>query len=227
MTCYDLIKEKRWEEAVEQADKDFSETGNVLHLNNKVKVLLLIGEYSKAVDLAEELSKKSRTDNEVIYSGIGLWLLGEREKAIDKWKSGLDADYSDAAGGITIPSLLFFASIFMKSDSLMNEAKKRIEKIMKNKESQNFPGIIGLVLLGREDAVAVLEKEMALSGSDTMKNRKKCKILFYHLVILHRESKTDDFSKYLNEVIGTEAYLEPEYFLAFGLMKQDAIFDLA
>src|SRR5947209_1450522 len=44
-------------------------------------------------------------------AGVAQWCLNDRRTAVAQWRAGLHCDFADGAGGITIPLLLFFASV--------------------------------------------------------------------------------------------------------------------
>jgi hypothetical protein len=81
--------------------------------------------------------------------GVTLWWLRRSDEAIATWRLGLNAGYTDAAGGVILPSLLFFASIRTDDSALRKDARVLLRKRWRTKQARsNWPGPIAALLLG-------------------------------------------------------------------------------
>ena len=98
--------------------------------------------YDNVLELATELIRitNGRSDSEYILAGIASWLLDNYTESVEIWKKGLNTKYTDAAGGIVIPSLLYYAAVRLNDRNLEKEAIALLRKRCKSKGSLNFPG---------------------------------------------------------------------------------------
>ena len=142
ISCWNLIEQKRFEEACLKADEDYKTTKSEAHLFNKVIALLNLKKYEEALRLSLEFIKiaKVSSDSEYIQAGTAYWLLSNYDNAIKTWKNGLNAQYTDGAGGVEIPGLLYYAAVSLQDKSLEKEAISLLKKRFKTKHHLNYPG---------------------------------------------------------------------------------------
>src|SRR5580698_7696231 len=110
---WDLIKLGRFEEACQAADPEFAKNGRIGPLRNKIFALLHLSEYDECICLSRKIISldKHSADHDSIFLGVAYWLQSRHDFAVEAWRMGLDAQYTDAAGGVGIPLILRFASI--------------------------------------------------------------------------------------------------------------------
>jgi tetratricopeptide (TPR) repeat protein len=100
---WSLVKERRFDEALQEYSRRYRESGNVVDLTNMGIVLLNLGRFSDANQAFETVvGLKSDNDASYLWWGTTQWLLGKREDAIKTWKNGLNRNYTDAAGGVQL-----------------------------------------------------------------------------------------------------------------------------
>lgn len=93
------------------------------------------------------------------FLGTAKWCAGERRGAISEWQKGVDCDYSDMAGGITIPLHLYFASVTQPALADIDDAVKLLETRIRSPRGHRWPGIIASLVLGH------IDKPMALADA--------------------------------------------------------------
>ena len=125
MKLWDLILAGRYEEACLVADEEFRQTSTLPPLHAKLRVLLRLGRYRDAATLYDKILEMSppATRFDFILRGVMEWVEGREEAAIAAWQGSYKADWCDAAGGVTTPLLLFFASIKRSDQSLRKSSQ--------------------------------------------------------------------------------------------------------
>lgn len=175
---WQLVKNGKYNEACRVADDEFKVDSSVLPLRNKVFALLRLERYSDAVQLCEEIIMRQHgdSDSDFIFLGTSCWLAGRHDQAIAAWQAASDAKYTDAAGGVEICLLLFYASIKLGDCSLRRESESRLEVLCKQPEIGNWPGPIALFILRQLRESDLLS---AASNQPILKAKQECQAQFY------------------------------------------------
>jgi tetratricopeptide (TPR) repeat protein len=219
--CWDLIEQGRFEEACVKADNEFATTKSLLSLRNKVIALLNLEEFNKAIDLCEFLIKKEQGESEFDYkfAGTAFWLLGETARAVDMWKKGLETKYTDSAGGVEVPSLMFFAATALGNKILEIEAADILKKRWRSKRSVNWPGPIAGYLLGEIKEQEILE---GIDARPSIRAKQLCQALFYIAIVKMKNGEEDTCCEFLRQAVSlnTSSYQKQEYYLAKGELKK-------
>jgi len=213
ISCWSLIKQKKFEEACKKADEDYEESNDEHHLRNKTAALFNLKRYQEVLELSTELIRitEGRSDGDYISAGIANWLLNKPNDAVEIWKAGLNTKYTDAAGGVEIPSLMYYASVKLKDYNIEKEAVKLLKRRVRSKVSINFPGSIAGYILGKINEEELLNSYMSFPN---LRTRILCKSYFYIAVSYLKKGDKEAFYKNLQRCIENETYLEDEYFLA-------------
>ena len=151
---WELIKQGRFEEAIQRIDEMHAKTHDESPLRNKVLALLLLERYGEAKSLSEWLIVKTngRLERDFINSGIALWLLGDREHAVAQWQEAQRIKrYTDAAGGLMVPMLLNYGALRLNDAPLAGKSRKRIAECCHDDRAVNWPGPLGRFVLGDLD----------------------------------------------------------------------------
>ena len=122
--------------------------------------------------------------------GTAKWCSGRQEEAVLEWRGGLNVDYADVSGGITIPLHLHFAAA--NSDILsLDESERILREKFKIKDYIGYPALLALVALGDmevEEAILVAKK----TDPNGVKTH-QWKISFWHGVSLLASGNSEDF----------------------------------
>jgi hypothetical protein len=151
--------------------------------------------------------------------GAALWMAGREKEAVDTWLAGVEASlaglvrYADAAGGVTVGNLLFFAGVRRDDKSAIASASRLLRKRLRTKQSTAWPGPTSQYLLGRICESDVLA---AVSGVPVLRERELCQARFYSGV---QALSTGEPAAYFNAMreackLGRVSKLEAEYYLA-------------
>jgi hypothetical protein len=220
MTVWELIKIGKFHEACQKADEEFSANQDILPLRNKVFALLHLRKYEELTELSSELIKirNGETERDFVYSGIGYWALNEKQKAIEIWKQGESAKYTDAAGGIEIPIILYFAGIKLKDENLKKESLQKLKKLLKSKAAINWPAPIGTYIIDKITKEELLTKVVNI---DILRERQLCQAYFVIAIKELDKGNVDGYKQNLTECVnfGVKAYLESMYYIAKGELE--------
>ena len=177
MTIWELLKNGAFNEACIKADEDFKENQNVLSLRNKVYALFLLKKYKEATQLIEGIIKntKGESDSDYIFLGIAYWALNEKVEALNAWKAGKRSKYSDAAGGVELQIILFFAALKFKDNQLKSSSIKGLDKLLNSKNAINWPSPLGAFILGNITEDELLSK---ISNNSILRERNLCQVYF-------------------------------------------------
>jgi tetratricopeptide (TPR) repeat protein len=148
--------------------------------------------------------------------GVALWWLRRTDEAIAAWRGGLDAKYTDAAGGVELPSLLLFASIRTADPALEKDARGRLRKRWRTKQARSaWPGpVAGFLLgnIGEEEFLSVRPWANAV-----MDARRACQAHFWAGVQRLRASDQNGFLAGLLEAVSDD---DPEHSIAIRLESE-------
>lgn len=220
MDVWILITEDRFEEALEQADRQYEQTGDLSVLRNKLYALFQLERYEECIYLSKEIIslRNGETDSDFVFLGIAYWILGKELEAIGTWKEGENSKFTDGAGGIESQTLQYFASIKRSDKELQSQVLKKINKILKGKRSFNWPGAIGRYLSEGWDDEKLLSYVM---GIPILKERQLCQAYFAIAIKRLEEGSISEYQRNLeiSTSFGANAYLEKMYYLAKGELK--------
>jgi lipoprotein NlpI len=218
-SSWDLIELKKFKEACIKADEEYKSTNSVFHLRNKAIALLNLMKYDEVFNIASEIIKitNGKNDSDYIMAGIACWLQGKQKEAVDIWRDGLKTQYTDAAGGIEIPALMYYASVVSGDTNLEKEAISLLKKKYKSKAVANFPGSIAGYLLGKLSEPDLLNSYSSLPN---LKTRILCKSYFYIAASYLKLNDKNSYYKNLEKCTANQTYLEKEYFLAIAELNK-------
>lgn len=126
--------------------------------------------------------------------------------------------YKDAAGGMDLQVILYFASIKLGDDILKKETLKKIKKLLKSKRSLNWPGPMGHYILEDMGKDTLLS---SVSGVPILKDRQLCQAHFVVAIKELEKGEIEGYRKKLQDCIsyGSPSYLEQIYYLAKGELE--------
>lgn len=215
MSCWDFIKQKDFYGACKRADEEYAETKSEPSLRNKAIALLNLKKYDDVLDIADELIRitDGRSDSDYMLAGITNCLLDNYTEALEILKKGLNTKYTDAAGGVDVPALLYYVAVRLNNKKIEKEAITLLKKRCKSRVSLNYPGFIAGYILGRISEDELLN---SYASFETLKTRILCKAYFYIAVNNLKNGDEEMFYENLKKCVEKESYLEKEYFIAVG-----------
>lgn len=215
ISYWDLSQQKDFYGIYKKANEEYAETKSESSLRYKTGASLHLKRYQDVLENATELIKISngRTDTEYIWAGIANWFLGNYADAVEILKKGLKTKYTDAAGGVEIPALLYYVAIRSNDKKLEKEAITLLKKRCKSKVSLNYPGSIAGYILDRISDDELLN---SYASFKELKTRILCKAYFYIAVKNLKNGNEEMFYENLKNCIENGSYLENEYFIAIG-----------
>ncbi|MFL5245591.1 MAG: tetratricopeptide repeat protein [Gemmataceae bacterium] len=148
---WDLMKAGKYEAALRSFREELADDSSPRVLNNMGTTYLCMGDAEAAKRHFDKALNVSDESGDHASAGVARWLMNEREDAIVMWQNGLKCEFQDAAGGIEFPLLLFYAAVREPGLCSLQDAKRLVRKATKHAWASNWPGPIGLYLLGKID----------------------------------------------------------------------------
>lgn len=119
--------------------------------------LLELKRWPQAARTFEEAPDAAQSGTLLELAGAARWLAGEREAAVERWISALDAGYDGPAGRLKPPALLVYAGTRLGDDRYVLRGKRLLTKGWKPKVSRIWPGPVAGFLLGQVDEESLLQ----------------------------------------------------------------------
>jgi len=101
--------------------------------------------------------KESRVRGDTFYgmAGAAKWCLDDPVAAVRYWRGGLDAPYAVGGIGISLPLLLWAASILRPGVFPAKEAARLLKAKAKDPRADSWPGPIAKFILGLSDEISL------------------------------------------------------------------------
>jgi hypothetical protein len=219
-----LVLQDRFQEACEQADAEYQQTGGVFPLRNKISALLLLKQYSDALALSARVIKEDGGDVDIdfITMGIAHWALGNPKQAIQAWLSAENCAYTDAAGGMQLQIILYFAGLRTQDEKLSARSLQKIKKLAGEDAAVNWPGALGPYILNQTDAEKV---QAAISTVPILKERELCQKSFVDGIKELEHNNKKGYIHALQACISyrPHSYLEPLHHLAMAELNNESV----
>src|SRR6266702_2666172 len=120
-----LLEDGRYEEAIAKFKNEFQRNKEPLTLGNMGLAYLLAGDPASALVVFDSLlGERFVGTGNYAMAGIPRWILGRRQEAVSVWKKGIGSQYADAAGGMELPLLLYYAAVRDPEALVLSKAKK-------------------------------------------------------------------------------------------------------
>jgi len=183
------------------------------HYMNRGLCLLNMGRVEDALnDFREYIRLRSQSSAGYNRAGVALWLMGRMEEAIDIWRKAIDTKYRDAAGGVEIPALLFFAATRRSEQTLQAEAMKLLQTKWSPHLAKTWPGPIAGFLIGKMDEETFLVRQTYLDP--VLESRRLCRAHFWVGVSYLGRGDAQTWKYHLQQAVPSRQLLESEYYLA-------------
>ena len=236
----------RYEQAIQLFSQDYAQSQELRLLHGRAVAYLAANKPRQALTDQEEVvtrtDKRLFSDSDYACLGICHWYLAQPDAAIAQWRAGLSAPYVDAAGGILLPTLLFYAGVRLGESRLEKDAqrllrahwRKFVRRVKRRQDAalitpQNFadpalgnwPGAIVPFLLGQEDSAWLLDQARK-TDAETLARRHECQAHFAIAVDALRSDNRDLFATSMTAcACNPKGYLETEHYLARWEMQED------
>jgi hypothetical protein len=220
---WSLIKDGKFRDASALAEQQYALTKDVLCLRNGVLALLNLGELQSAIDLSKRVIqiRNGDTDSDYIFLGVAFWLCGRHVEALRAWEDGMRCDYKDAAGGLEVLLLRYFAAVKLRNTQLLSACEGLLEKKYPN-VVQVWPGPIASFLLKMTSAEGVCS---VMSASSIVKSKQTCQSSFYFGVAAWQQSGSEAAKPFFLDATrqGVVTLTKQEYYLAKHELSQIAV----
>ena len=135
----------------------FEELANEEHPLWRGLALLELRRHREAARTFEEAKEAQDSGTMLELAGAARWLGGERELAVERWISALDAGYDSPAGPLKPPALLVYAGTRLGDDRYVKRGLRLLGKLWKPKTAKTWPGPVAGFLLDRVELERFLE----------------------------------------------------------------------
>jgi hypothetical protein len=166
---WELLRSGRQEQALSQLRDAYSRNPDASHAMELGVALLWAEEYRPAWDHFYELAVNYPRRHDIFFAmaGTAKWCVDGPNEAARTWHDGLNCAYTDAAGGLTIPLLLFFASHRNPESYRRADATQQLSDRVESSWARNWPGPLAEFLLGRIDDAEFQSKCVGIDEDDT------------------------------------------------------------
>lgn len=224
---WQLMTKGRFKEAAE-AYTPKADTGDLPSLANRALAFLNLGDVDRALADAirwEQEHPRQRldpADGGLCTIGMLYWLKGNGSTALAAWDEAVTGllfgriTFSDASGGVGAAALLWFgAGPSADRAPLRNKALTLIKKRLKTKRGNDWPGPVGMYLIGNMSG-ALLRSVAQAGEHEKIAARQLCVADFYLGVKALEESDAERGEQLLAEsvALGAKSLIEEEYYLA-------------
>jgi HPt (histidine-containing phosphotransfer) domain-containing protein len=120
--------------------------------------LLELKRWAEAAHAFEDAPEAGQSGTMLELAGAARWLAGDREAAVERWISALDAGYEGPASRLKPPALLVYAGTRMGDDRYVLRGTRLLNKAWKPKIQRIWPGPVAGFLLGRVDPGTFLDE---------------------------------------------------------------------
>jgi hypothetical protein len=175
---WELVLEGRYDEAISRLYEQYEEIGADGFLGNIGCAYMLKGDPDRAVEIMEGLlSRKYAGTTHYALAGVANWLCCGHEQAVSLWKKGRSCQYTDAAGGMELPLLLFYASVRTPVLIGKDETKDLLQQQLQHSWAACWPGPLGAFVLGKmtEDEA----RQKAVFTVEEVTRRQTMQVEFY------------------------------------------------
>ena len=119
--------------------------------------LLELRRYGEAGRIFEEAPDARSSGTMMELAGAARWLSGDREGAIERWVTALEAGYDSPAGPVKPPALLVYAGKRMADERYVLRGTRLLGKLWKPKLARIWPGPVAGFLLDKVEPERFLE----------------------------------------------------------------------
>lgn len=119
--------------------------------------LLELRRWPQAAQTFEQAPDAAQSGTLLELAGAARWLAGDRELAVERWISAIDAGYDGPASRLKPPALLVYAGTRLGDDRYILRGTRLLGKAWKPKIQRIWPGPVAGFLLGQVETARFLE----------------------------------------------------------------------
>jgi tetratricopeptide (TPR) repeat protein len=119
--------------------------------------LMELKRYSEAAKVFEEAPEAQGSGTMLELAGAARWLGGDREGAVERWVSALDAGYDSPSAPVRPPALLVYAGTRMNDQRYVMRGMRLLGKLWKPKVGKIWPGPVAGFLLDKLETERFIE----------------------------------------------------------------------
>jgi lipoprotein NlpI len=202
MNSFDLILQKRYDDAIKQAEISFNETKCKGELCNKIIALLNLDKFTDAYTECKKLLPMGEDNAYYSLYALCCYMLSLKEEAENYLQLDLNGKYTDESYGVNTLLFLYY----------VNGNTKLLKQKIKRKDIKEYPYCLAAYVLDKIDKETLLE---AVKKEVELKERILCKCYFY-IYCKEKQMGEKNYMKYLNKILKFfgNSVLESEYYLA-------------
>jgi tetratricopeptide (TPR) repeat protein len=222
---WEYMQEGRWEVAYQALTIAITtEPQTAPHYANRGTCLLAMRRRDEALaDFEKALELLPKVQGCPVKAGVVLWWQKRHLQAVEMWRRGLRAEYRDAAGGVEVSALLFFAATRLDDVKLEKEAWGILLNLWKPRLAHVWPGPVAGYLLGRMDESTFLVNQTF--SDPILEARRLTKAFFWVGLKRYREGNKQEYFFRLKQSTEQDTpqhrsvILEAEYWLALAELE--------
>lgn len=215
---WDLLKQGKYEQAIplfyKAYEKEKPGIGAEADLGGVALAYLLNDQPKLAAEvLVEVLSLKHAGTYYFALAGVAQWISGEPDQGVSLWKAGRTAGYADAAGGMELPLLLYYASVRNPKLVTLTQANRQVKQQLKHPWASSWPGPLGAFVIDEISEKKI--HELAVFKHEQVTRRQTLQVEFYVGV---KAEQLGDHGKFASQMklcaSSAECESETEFYLA-------------
>jgi lipoprotein NlpI len=190
-----------------------------LHYMNRGIVLLNLFRLLEAEqDFRSYIDLSPDSSAGYIKLGLSQWLQNEKSLAIATWRLALTARFSDEAGGVEAPSLLYYSALTTNNNADLEQARDLLRRRWRASLAKIWPGPIIAYLLGEMDEETFLIRQTFLNPD--LESRRLCRANFWIAVQRLSIGDEENCKGFWKKCAAVRQLLETEYYLANHELKR-------
>jgi hypothetical protein len=158
----------RHDDALRLLREELASGSSMARINGLGLAYLWTGDYSAAWKHFNAENEKQPKYSASYYAmaGVAKWCLGEHQEAVTQWTNGRNCTYTDAAGGVGLPLLLYTAAVLDSGAFALIEAEKLLSQCVNRSRAKNWPGPVAKYILRQIDESALQQSSLGVNMLD-------------------------------------------------------------
>ena len=120
--------------------------------------LLELKRFAEAAPVFEAAEGAQESASMLELAGAARWLAGDREGAVERWITALEAGHETPADAVRAPALLLYAGQRLNDERYILRGTRLLKKLWKPKLTRRWPGPVAGYLLGEVDDTKFIDE---------------------------------------------------------------------